>query len=142
MKEVKKDDTVKVHFKCKTNDGLVFSSKDNNKPLSFKVGEGRLLKDIESGVVGMKVSEKKTININHEQAYGAVNEDLIKEINKNLLPKDIEPKVGLELFAREPDGKEIKVRIIKILEDSIIIDANHPLAGKDLEFEIELVEIV
>ncbi len=142
MKEVKKDDTIKVHFRCKTDDGQVFSSKDNNKPLSFKVGEGRLLKDIESGVVGMKVNEKKTINIEHEQAYGAVNKELIKEIDKNLLPKDIEPRLGLELFAREPDGKEIKVRIIKILEDSIIIDANHPLAGKDLEFEIELIEIV
>jgi FKBP-type peptidyl-prolyl cis-trans isomerase 2 len=141
MKEVKEDDTVKVHFKCKTNDGQIFSSKDNNKPLSFKVGEGRLLKDIESGVVGMKVNEKKTININHEQAYGTVNEELIKEIDKNLLPKDIEPKVGLELFAKEPDGKEIKVRIIKVMENSIIIDANHPLAGKDLEFEIELIEI-
>ena len=141
MKEVKKDDTVKLHFKCKTNDGQVFSSKENNKPLSFKVGEGRLLKDIESGVVGMKVNEKKTISINHEKAYGAVNEDLIKEIDKNLLPKNIEPKIGLELFAREPDGKGIKVRIIKILEKSIIIDANHPLAGKDLEFEIELIEI-
>jgi FKBP-type peptidyl-prolyl cis-trans isomerase 2 len=141
MKEVKKDDTVKVHFKCKTDDGQIFSSKDNNKPLSFKVGEGRLLKDIESGVVGMKVNEKKTININHEQAYGVVNEELIKEIDRNLLPKDIEPKVGLELFAKEPDGKEIKVRIIKVMENSIIIDANHPLAGKDLEFEIELIEI-
>lgn len=142
MKEVKKDDIVKIHFRCKTDDGLVFSSKDNNKPLSFTVGEGKLLKDIESGVVGMKVNDKKTINIQHEQAYGVVNEELIKEIDKNLLPKDIEPKLGLELFAREPDGKEIKVRIIKILENSIIIDANHPLAGKDLEFEIELIEIV
>ncbi len=142
MKEVKKDDTVKVHFKCSTHDGMVFSSKENNKPLSFKVGEGRLLKNIESGVVGMKINEKKTINIDHEQAYGPVNEELIREINKNLLPENIEPKVGLELFAREPDGKEIKVRIIKILENSIIIDANHPLAGKDLVFEIELIEIV
>jgi FKBP-type peptidyl-prolyl cis-trans isomerase SlpA len=131
-----------VHFKCRTNDGLVFSSKENNKPLSFKVGDGRLLKEIESGVVGMKINEKKTINIEHKQAYGPVNGELIREINKNLLPKNLEPKVGLELFAREPGGKEIKVRIVKILENSIIIDANHPLAGKDLEFEIELIEIV
>lgn len=141
MKEAKKHDTVKVHFKCKTNDGYIFSSKDNNKPLSFKVGEGRVLKDIESGVVGMKVNEKKTINIDHEQAYGSVNEDLIKQIDKNMLPEDLEPKVGLKLYAREPGGKEIKVRIVKVLEKSVIIDANHPLAGKDLEFEIELIEI-
>ena len=141
MKEVKEDDNVKIHFRCTTNDGLEFSSLENNKPLSFKVGEGRLLKDIELGVVGMKIKEKKKINIVHKQAYGAVNEELIQEINKNLLPKNIKPKVGLELFAKDPDGKEIKVRIIKVLETSIVVDANHPLAGKDLEFEIELIEI-
>ena len=142
MKEAKVDDTVKIHFRCKTNDGLEFSSLENDKPLSFKVGEGKLLKDIELGVVGMKLKEKKKINIEHKKAYGTVNEELIQEINKNLLPKNIEPKVGLELFARDPEGKEIKVRIIKVLETSIVVDANHPLAGKDLEFEIELIEIV
>ncbi len=142
MKEVKKDDTVTIHFRCKTDDGQIFSSLKDNRPLTFTVGEGRLLKDIESGVIGMKVSDKRKINITHENAYGEVNEDLIHEVAKKLLPADIEPRPGLELFAKGPDGKEMKVRIIKVLENSIIIDANHPLAGKDIEFEIEVIEIV
>lgn len=141
MKEVKKDDTVTIHFKCKTDDGQIFSSLKDNKPLTFKVGEGKLLKNLESGIIGMKISEKKTINIAHENAYGAVNEDLIQEIDNKLIPEDIKPELGMELYAKSPDGKEMKVRIIKLLEDSIIIDANHPLAGKDVEFEIEVVSI-
>jgi len=142
MKEIKKDDTVTIHFKCKTDDGQIFSSLKGNKPLTFKVGEGKLLNDLETSVIGMKLSEKKTINIAHEHAYGVVNEDLIQEISKNLLPADIEPKLGMELYAKGPDGKEMKIRIIKVLENSIIIDANHPLAGKDVEFEIEIIEMV
>jgi FKBP-type peptidyl-prolyl cis-trans isomerase 2 len=142
MKEVKKDDTVTIHFNCKTDEGQIFSSLKDNKPLTFKVGEGKLLKDIESGVIGMKIKDKRKINVKHQDAYGEVDEDLIQEVNKKKLPSNIEPKPGMSLYAKGPDGKEMRVRIVEVKEDSIIIDANHPLAGKDIEFEIEVVDIV
>lgn len=141
MKQVRKNDSVKVHYKFTTDDGLMFSSKDNKEPLQFIVGKGNLLKPIEDGVIGMKLNETKTIKIPHEKAYGHVKKELIQEIGRELLPKNVEVKEGLQLTCKQEDGSEVHFRVTKVMEKSIIIDANHPLAGKDLEFEIELIEI-
>ena len=142
MKQVGKNDSVKVHYKCTTDDGLVFSSKENKEPLQFIVGEGNLLKPIEDGVIGMKLNETKTIKIPHEKAYGHVREDLIQEVGKELLPGNVEVKEGLQLTSKQEDGSEVHFRVTEVKEKSVVIDANHPLAGKDLEFEIELLEVV
>jgi len=141
MKKAGKDDSVKVHYTCTTDDGLVFSSKDQDKPLQFIVGKGNLLQPIEDGVIGMSLNETKVINIPHEEAYGDLYKELIKEVDKALLPENVEVKVGLQLTSTQEDGSEIHFHVTKVMENSVIVDGNHPLAGKDLEFKIELVEI-
>ncbi len=141
MKKAGKDDSVKVHYTCTTDDGLVFSSKDQDKPLQFIVGKGNLLQPIEDGVIGMSLNETKVINIPHEEAYGDLYKELIKEVDKALLPENVEVKVGLQLTSTHEDGSEIHFHVTKVMENSVIVDGNHPLAGKDLEFKIELVEI-
>jgi FKBP-type peptidyl-prolyl cis-trans isomerase 2 len=142
MKQVGKNDSIKVHYTCTTDDGLVFSSKETEKPLQFIVGQGSLLQPIEDGVVGMKLNEKKKIKIPRQQAYGEVQKELIQEIDKGLLPENVEVKEGLQLTSKQEDGSEMHFRVTKVMDKSVVIDGNHPLAGKDLEFEIELVEIL
>lgn len=141
MKKAGKNDSVKVHYTCTTDDGLVFSSKDQDKPLQFIVGKGDLLQPIEDGVVGMAINETKIVNIPHQEAYGEVYKELIQEVDKKLLPKDVDVKVGLQLTSTQEDGSDIHFRVTKVLENSVIVDGNHPLAGRDLEFQIELLEI-
>ena len=142
MKEVKENDSIRMHYTCETDDGLKFSSHNIGQPLEFKVGEGKLLKAIEEGVIGMKKDETKNINIPCGDAYGPVVEELIQEIEKEALPEGLNPEIGMELATQDNEGNEIRVRVAKVMDDSIIIDANHPLAGKDLIFEIELVEVL
>jgi len=142
MKKAGKNNSVIVHYTCTTDDGLVYSSREQDKPLQFIVGKGNLLQPIEDGVVGMELNETKVINIPHQEAYGEVYDELIQEVDKTLLPENVDIKVGLQLTSTQEDGSEIHCRVTKVMENIVIVDGNHPLAGKDLEFEIELVEIV
>ena len=89
----------------------------------------------------MKLNEKKTIEIAKDQAYGDVNDNLMQEIKKTDLPHDMEPKVGMGLVSKSPDGKEINLMVVEVKDESIVIDGNHPLAGHDLIFDVEVVEI-
>lgn len=141
MSKVKKGDTVKVHYTGKLEDGTVFDSSEGREPLEFKVGDGRLIKGFDEGVVGMEENETKTINIKAEKAYGTVREDLVIDVPKAQLPEDIKPKVGMELVSQQPDGQKIVVVVKEVKPDSIVIDANHKLAGEDLTFDVKLVEI-
>ena len=141
MSQVKMNDTIKVHYTGKLADGQVFDSSENREPLEFTVGSGMLIPGFENGVVDMKVSEKKTIEIPMAEAYGPVNDELFQEVEKAQLPPDIKPEVGLGLMSKAPDGSEMPLTISEVREESIIVDANHPLAGKDLTFDIEVVSI-
>ncbi len=141
MSRVKKDDTVKVHYTGKLNDGQVFDSSLNRDPLEFKVGAGMMIPGFEKGVLDMELNEKKEISIAPEEAYGEVKKELFQEIPKSQLPAEIKPEVGMGLAAQMPDGREQQLRIAEVKEESIVVDANHPLAGKELNFEIEVVEI-
>jgi FKBP-type peptidyl-prolyl cis-trans isomerase 2 len=141
MNTVELYDSVKVHYTCLTNDGHKYSTKDQDGPVEFIVGEGKLLRPLEEGIAGMKLNEKKIIKIPHENAYGNWEKELIREIDRANIPEIIELKKGLELYLNGPDGKEIKLRIIEVKEKILIIDENHLLAGKDLIFEIEVIEI-
>ena len=105
------------------------------------MGQGRLIPGFEKGLIDMKLNEKKTIEIAKDQAYGDVNDNLIQEINKAELPQDMEPKVGMGLVSKSPDGKEINLMVVEVKDESIVIDGNHPLAGHDLIFDVEVVEI-
>ena len=141
MSEAKKDNIVKVHYIGKLDNGQVFDTSKEREPLEFKIGEGRLIPGFENGVVGMKLDEMKTIKIPSAEAYGDKKSELMVEVSKKQLPEDLTPEVGMELVSRGQDGREQIVKIAEINPDTIVIDANHPLAGEDLTFEIKLVEI-
>ncbi len=143
MSQVKKDDTVKVHYTGKLKDGQVFdSSVERGEPLKFTMGQGQLIPGFEKGIVDMKVKEKKTINIPKEEAYGEIRDDLVQEVPKNQLPEDIKPEVGMGLVSKTQNGQDINLVVKDVKEDSIVVDGNHPLAGKDLIFDLEVVEIM
>lgn len=141
MKIAKENDKVKVHYKGKLVTGEVFDSSEGKDPIEFILGSGQVIPGFDKGVQGMKVNEQKTIEIPSSDAYGSVNPDLIQDIPKKNLPPDIAPEVGLKLVSKTPKGNEIPVVVTEVTDDTIKIDANHPLAGKDLVFEVELINI-
>jgi len=139
--QVKTGDTIQVHYTGTLEDGTVFDTSLKREPLEFTLGQGQLIPGFEQAVIGMKVGESKTANIPAEQAYGQYSNELISVIERDKLPEDLDPEVGQRLQAQQPDGRTKIVTVINVSETSITVDANHPLAGKDLTFEIELIEI-
>ena len=141
MSQVKEYNTIKVNYTGKLSNGQIFDTSEGKEPIEFILGQGRLIPGFEKGLIDMKLNEKKTIEIAKDQAYGDVNDNLIQEINKAELPQDMEPKVGMGLVSKSPDGKEINLMVVEVKDESIVIDGNHPLAGHDLIFDVEVVEI-
>ena len=141
MNQVKENNTVKVHYTGKLSDGQVFDSSEGKEPLEFTLGKGQIIPGFEKSLIDMKLNEKKTITIAKEDAYGDINDDLRQEVKKTQLPQDITPEVGMGLVSKSPDGQEMNLLVVEVREESIIIDGNHPLAGKDLIFDLEVVEI-
>lgn len=139
---VEQGDTIKVHYKGSFEDGTVFDSSEGKDPLEFVAGEGKVIKGFDQALVGMKKGEKKTVTIPPEEAYGQSNPQLKIPIPKDKLPKEPEPKEGMMLSMQGPDGKTLAAKIEKIEDDKVILDVNHPLAGKTLKFDIEIVEVV
>ncbi len=142
MQEAKKGDKVKVHYHGKLTNGETFDSSSGREPLEFEIGSGSVIKGFDEGVSGMKVGEKKTINIPVDEAYGERSEDMLIEFPKDRFPKDMEIKEGMQLMMSNGTGQNIPVIVTEVKDDAVILDANHPLAGEDLIFDIELVEIV
>lgn len=142
MRKAQKGDTVKVHYSGKFEDGTVFdSSRERGQPLEFTLGQGRLIKGFENAVMDMTVSETKTVNIPPDEAYGPRNEALVRKVERDKFPPKIEAKPGTFVNIRQPDGGMLDTMITEVTEDTVTLDANHPLAGKTLIFEIELLEI-
>ncbi|WP_340103740.1 FKBP-type peptidyl-prolyl cis-trans isomerase [Rhodohalobacter sp. 8-1] len=141
MSKVKDGDTVKVHYTGTLKDGSVFDTSAEREPLEFKLGEGQLIPGFEKAVIGMEEGESTKIDIPVEEAYGEAREDLIINVPKDQLPEDVEPEVGMQLQVNQPDGQPVPVRVAEISDEELTLDANHPLAGKDLQFEIEVVEV-
>jgi peptidylprolyl isomerase len=141
MQQVKQGDTVKVHYHGRLTDGTVFDSSEGRQPLEFEVGRGRVIKGFDEGVKGMSVGEKKTVSIPADDAYGPRQEDMVIPFERKNFPPDIEPEVGMTLNMHSEDGNALPVVIREITPDTIMLDANHPLAGEDLIFDIELVDI-
>ena len=131
---------VKVHYTGKLDDGSVFDSSLKREPLEFKLGSGQVIPGFEEAVMSMQVGETKTVTIPADQAYGQKREDLILVIEKEKVPADLEPKVGDKLQMKQPNGAPVVVLITDMNEKTITLDANHALAGKDLTFELTLVE--
>jgi peptidylprolyl isomerase len=142
MSKAKNGNTVKVHYTGKLDDGSVFDSSFEGDPIQFKIGEEKLLLDFEKAVVGMNVGESKTIQIEPNNAYGPYHDKLVMPVNRDQLPSDLEPKVGQHLETTMKDGQSIVFLVTEVNDASVTLDANHPLAGKDLTFDIQLMEIV
>ena len=141
MSKVKADDLVRVHYTGKLSDGQVFDSSLDREPLEIKLGQGALIPGFEKGLLDMVPNEKKTIVIDKQDAYGEKRKELFQKVAKKDLPEDIKPEVNMALMATNADGTEKQLRVAEVHEDEIVVDANHPLAGEDLTFELELVEI-
>jgi len=141
MSQVKENDTVKVHYTGKLSNGQIFDSSIEREPLEVTLGQGMLIPGFEKAVIDMKVSDKKTVVIAKEEAYGDIQKELFHEVKKEQLPQDMAPEVGMGLASKNPDGSENQFRVAAVNEDHIIVDGNHPLAGQNLTFDLELIEI-
>jgi FKBP-type peptidyl-prolyl cis-trans isomerase 2 len=140
--KVKKNDTIRVHYKGTLTDGQLFDSSEGRDPLEFTVGSGQVIPGFDNAVMDMEVGEEKSFNIPSDEAYGGRDERLIQQVGRDQLPEDLKPEVGMMLSSTLPNGEQIPVKVTEVANESITIDANHPLAGEDLTFEIKLVEIV
>ncbi len=141
MQQVKNGDTVRVHYHGKLDDGSTFDSSEGRDPLEFTVGSGQVIKGFDDALVDMQVGDKKTVQIPVDNAYGHRNDDMMMEYPKAEFPADMNPQVGMELHMSDNTGNVFPVVIAEVKEDVVLLDANHPLAGKDLVFDIELVSI-
>ena len=142
MDIVQEKSNVSVHYTGTLESGEVFDTSRERDPLSFTVGEGQMIPGFEKAVKGMKLNETKKITIAPEEAYGEAIPEMIQTVSKDQLPPDMPVRVGQQLASETPDGQQLIVTVIDVKENEITIDANHPLAGKTLNFEIEVVKIV
>ena len=142
MTQAKSGDTVRIHYAGTLDDGTEFDSSAGRDPLEFALGGGQVIPGFDSAVDGMAVGESKSVTIPPDEAYGQRHEQLVQQIPRTTLPEDMEPAVGMQLQSQGPDGQVMNLAVMEIVDDSITVDANHPLAGQALTFAIELVEIV
>jgi peptidylprolyl isomerase len=141
MSNAKTGDTVKIHYTGKLDDGTQFDSSAGRDPLEFELGGGQVIPGFDTAVEGMAVGESKSVRIEPEQAYGPRHDQLMQQVPRDQLPDDLTPEVGMALQSQSPDGQVMVLMIAEVEEETITVDANHPLAGQALNFDIELVEI-
>ncbi|MBK0327414.1 peptidylprolyl isomerase [Rhodobacteraceae bacterium F11138] len=141
MTQVKTGDTVRIHYTGTLQDGSTFDSSDGREPLEFEVGSGQIIPGLDQAMPGMTVGDKKTVNVPCDQAYGPIQPQMRQSVPRSNIPEDIPLEVGLQLQAQSSDGQAVPVTVVEIAEDEVTLDGNHPLAGKDLVFAIELVSI-
>lgn len=140
--EAQKGHHVRVNYKGTLTDGTQFDSTHGKEPLEFTLGENQVIPGFENGIIGMKEGENKKVEIPVDQAYGEVNNDLYLEVPRSEFPADITPEAGMPIEVKNNQGQVIVTNIASVQEDTVILDANHPLAGRDLIFEIELVKVL
>ncbi|MBU0781786.1 MAG: peptidylprolyl isomerase [Alphaproteobacteria bacterium] len=141
MTTAKQGDTVRIHYTGTLNDGTVFDSSTGRDPLEFEVGSGMIIPGLDVAIPGMTVGDTKTVNIAADQSYGPVNDQARQAVPRADIPADIPLEVGVQLQMQTPDGQVVPVTVADVNETEVTLDANHPLAGKDLNFDIEIVEI-
>jgi peptidylprolyl isomerase len=142
MQQAKKGDRVKVHYHGRLTSGETFDRSEDRDPLEFEIGSGTVIKGFDDGVTGMAPGDKKTITIPFDKAYGPRNPEMIIEMPRNRFPEDMEIELGMPLVMSNGNGQQFEVIVVEMKADAILLDANHPLAGHDLEFDLELVEIM
>jgi peptidylprolyl isomerase len=141
MAQAKNGDTVTVHYTGKLEDGTVFDSSVNRDPLQFTLGEDLLIPGFEQAVLGMSAGESKTAKVSADQAYGPHREEMVVEIDRQEFPPHFQPEVGQQLQIPQSEGRVTRLLVTSVSEQKVTLDANHPLAGRDLTFDIHLLEI-
>lgn len=141
MAEAQEGDAVKVHYKGTLTDGTVFDDSHDRGPLEFTIGEGEIIPGFEKAVTGMSPGETRSAEIPADEAYGEEREELVATIGRSEFPDDVEPEVGQRLEIRQEEGPPLVVTVTEVAESEVTLNGNHPLAGEDLNFEIELLEI-
>jgi peptidylprolyl isomerase len=142
MTQAKRGDTVRINYTGRLTDGTTFDSSEGREPLQFTLGAGQVITGLENRLEGMEVGSKDTVTIPADEAYGPRSEEAVQTVERTQLPQDIDVAVGTQLQARTPEGRVIPLTVIAADDNVVKLDANHPLAGKDLVFDVELVEIV
>ncbi|MBU4178111.1 MAG: FKBP-type peptidyl-prolyl cis-trans isomerase [Desulfurivibrionaceae bacterium] len=141
MSQAKKGDSVKIHYTGTLEDGKVFDSSAGRDPLGFTLGGGQVIVGFEEAVLGMAIGDKKKVTIPSHKAYGEKNEELVIEVPRNQVPPDLNPEVDQKLQMGGPNGELVVVTVVAVTDEAVVLDANPPLAGKDLTFDLELVAI-
>ena len=141
MAQAKQGDLVKVRYTGTLDDGSTFDSSDGRDPLQFVIGEGMLIPAFEEAIVGMLPGDSRSVHIPADEAYGPYMDELILEVDKNQIPPYLNPEEGMQLQITQDDGSSTVVKVVKLTDEKVFLDANHPLAGRDLNFAIELVDI-
>ena len=141
MSEVKSGDTVSIHYTGTLSDGSVFDSSQGREPLEFEVGSGQIIRGLDVAIPGMVVGEKKVVKIACADAYGPINPALHQGVPRDAIPDDIQLEVGMQLQMQTPQGQPMPVTVTAIDEEQVMLDANHPLAGRDLVFDFEVVSV-
>jgi peptidylprolyl isomerase len=142
MEQAKRGDTVKVHYTGSLEDGTIFDSSKQGEPLEFTIGGGEIIPGFEEAVIGMSPGESKRKVVPASQAYGPSRPDMMVQLDREMIPDELELFVGQELEIEDPEGRTNNVVVRDLTEKTVTLDGNHPLAGKDLQFQIELLEIV
>jgi peptidylprolyl isomerase len=141
MSHAKSGDTVKIHYTGTLDDGTQFDSSAGRDPLEFEVGSGQVIAGFDKAVEGMAVGDSKSVRLEPDEAYGPRHDQLVQEVDRSMLPDDLDPKEGMALQSSSPDGQVMQFMVTDVSEQSITVDAKHPLAGQALSFDIELVDI-
>tara|TARA_R110002094_G_scaffold191712_1_gene165986 strand:- start:1347 stop:1778 length:432 start_codon:yes stop_codon:yes gene_type:complete len=141
MTQVKSGDKVSIHYTGTLLDGTTFDSSEGREPLAFEVGSGEIIPGLDQALPGMTVGDKKVVKIACVDAYGPLNPEMRQAVPRQGIPDDIPLEIGTQLQMQTPDGQAMPVMVVDVDEATVTLDANHPLAGKDLQFDIELVDI-
>lgn len=142
MAQAKEDDTVRVHYTVKLDKDTIVGSTKDEKPLQFTLGKGQVLPGFEQAVVGMNSGESKTVLVTADQAFGPYLDEMVVVVDRGRLPEGINPKEGDRIQLQSRSGETVTVAVMDVSESTVTIDGNHPLAGKDLIFDIEFIEVV
>lgn len=141
MSQAKSGDTVKIHYTGTLDDGTEFDSSAGREPLEFEIGSGQVIPGFDKAVEGMAVGDSRSVRLEAAEAYGPRHDALVQEVDRKLLPEDLNPETGMALQSQSPDGQVMQFVVTEVSDATITVDANHPLAGQALSFDIELVDI-
>ncbi|MCB1420554.1 MAG: peptidylprolyl isomerase [Notoacmeibacter sp.] len=141
MTTAQNGNTVKIHYTGTLADGSQFDSSEGRAPLTFKLGAGQIIPGLERQIAGMAVGDSKTVTVPADEAYGPRNPEQIQEVPRSVLPPEVTPEVGMQLQAQAPNGMPVMLVVSAVTDETITVDGNHPLAGQDLTFAVEVVGI-